>query len=184
MSDVEHAALLHFLDGGRGVSGRLPVSVKGPPSWADHRLRFRAEQFPKTRIASSPAGPHFCRDTPEVIRCLVPFPKGRSGGEASNLRSGCVSEGRELTQPGCAPVPTLTRLCLRPSSMSCTDWRPGRGLRQGLVRNKRGAPGAGRGCTLRLRNGPCSGRWPHGPRSPGAPPSWYAETLRRSSPIT
>ena len=39
---------------------------------------------------------------------------------------------------------TLTRPCLRPSSMSCTDRRAGHGLRQGLVR-KRGAPGARQG---------------------------------------
>jgi hypothetical protein len=41
--------------------------------------------------------------------------------------------------------PYLTRPCLRPSSMLCTDRSDGIGLRQGLVRKIRGAPGAWQG---------------------------------------
>src|SRR4029077_21128607 len=42
-------------------------------------------------------------------------------------------------------VYSLTRPCLRPSSMSCMERNEGYGLRQGLVRKIRGAPGARQG---------------------------------------
>jgi hypothetical protein len=49
------------------------------------------------------------------------------------------------------------------------------GLRQGLVRHE-GSPREQAGvATLRLSNGPFAGRWPLGPRSPGAPTPWYGK---------
>ena len=110
------------------------------------------------------------------------FPRRRA---ARRIRTRPTADPRraDLKPDHSVVVEVLTRPCLRPSSMWWCTPTASAGLRQGLVRKVEPREQAGVE-SLRLRTRPSWGRWPHGPRSPGAPSAWYAKTSRKSSRIT